>query len=156
MLLRSESFLLISCLVYYSSTLNMEVCSSETSADFHRTTRRYIPKDITLPNQNPSMCSEVITCTHIVTILVTINGVWNGNRIYWTLTTLTTSNYNHCTNLHALPFTRAHIYVFAACCVFTSHCLAAASTTDVLFFWVPELSPASATTAHHNCATAVL
>jgi hypothetical protein len=33
----------------YSSTQNMEAtCSSETSADFQRTTHRYIPEDRTL------------------------------------------------------------------------------------------------------------
>jgi hypothetical protein len=33
----------------YISTLNMEAtCSSETSADFQRTTRRYIPVNMTL------------------------------------------------------------------------------------------------------------
>jgi hypothetical protein len=36
--------MLVSCL-YYSSTLKMEAAGfSETSADFYRTTRRYIPK----------------------------------------------------------------------------------------------------------------
>jgi hypothetical protein len=41
-------FTLLSCLAY-SSTLQMEaVCSSETSVDFQRTTRRYIPEDRTL------------------------------------------------------------------------------------------------------------
>jgi hypothetical protein len=49
---------------------------------FHRTTRRYSSEDITLPNQNPSMCSKVITYIYTVTILVTIDGVWIGNRIY--------------------------------------------------------------------------
>jgi hypothetical protein len=35
----------------YSSTLKLEaICSSETSVDFQRTTRRYIPKDRTLHN----------------------------------------------------------------------------------------------------------
>jgi hypothetical protein len=43
-------FTLVSCLSY-SSTLKMEVtCSSETSVDFRRTTRRYIPEDRALHN----------------------------------------------------------------------------------------------------------
>jgi hypothetical protein len=43
-------FRLVSC-SDYSSTLKMEaVCSSETSVDFQRTTRRYIPQDRTLHN----------------------------------------------------------------------------------------------------------
>jgi hypothetical protein len=40
--------LLVSCLAY-SSTINTEAtCSSETSGDFGRSTRRYIPDDRTL------------------------------------------------------------------------------------------------------------
>jgi hypothetical protein len=42
------AFTLVSCLAY-SSTLKMEVtCFSETSVDFQRTTRRYMPGDTTL------------------------------------------------------------------------------------------------------------
>jgi hypothetical protein len=42
------AFTLVSYLAY-SSTLKMEAtCSSETSEDFQRTTRRYIPEDRTL------------------------------------------------------------------------------------------------------------
>jgi hypothetical protein len=43
-----SAFTLVSCSAY-ASTLNMEaICSSETSVDFQRTTRRYIPEDSTL------------------------------------------------------------------------------------------------------------
>jgi hypothetical protein len=43
-------FMLVSCLAY-SSALKMEAtCSSETSVDFHRNTRRYISEDITIHN----------------------------------------------------------------------------------------------------------
>jgi hypothetical protein len=43
----SRAFTLVSCSAYFP-TLKMEaICSSETSADFQRTTRRYIPEDIT-------------------------------------------------------------------------------------------------------------
>jgi hypothetical protein len=43
-----SAFTLVFCSAY-SSTLKMEgMCSSETSADFKRTTRRYIPEDTTL------------------------------------------------------------------------------------------------------------
>jgi hypothetical protein len=46
----NHSFTLVFCLAY-SSTLKMEAtCSSETSVDFQRTTRRYIPEDKTLHN----------------------------------------------------------------------------------------------------------
>jgi hypothetical protein len=41
-------FTIISC-SDYSSTMKMEnICSSETSVDFQRTTRLYIPQDTTL------------------------------------------------------------------------------------------------------------
>jgi hypothetical protein len=44
------AFTLVSCSAY-SSTLKMEaVYYSETSVDFQRTTRRYIPEDGTLHN----------------------------------------------------------------------------------------------------------
>jgi hypothetical protein len=44
----SYAFTLVSCWAY-SSAIKIEVtCSSETSADFQRTTWRYIPEDRTL------------------------------------------------------------------------------------------------------------
>jgi hypothetical protein len=44
------AFTLLSCSAY-SSTMKMEaMCSSETSVDFQRAIRRYIPKDRTLHN----------------------------------------------------------------------------------------------------------
>jgi hypothetical protein len=46
----SPSFTLVSCSAY-SSTPKMEaICSSETSVDFQRIARRYIPEDSTLHN----------------------------------------------------------------------------------------------------------
>jgi hypothetical protein len=46
--LLATCFTLVSCLAY-SSTMKMEAtCSSETSVDFQRTTRHYIPEDKTL------------------------------------------------------------------------------------------------------------
>jgi hypothetical protein len=42
---------------------------------------------------------NIATC-----ISVNIDGVWNGNWIYWTLTT---RNYK-CMDLHGLQFTTAH------------------------------------------------
>jgi hypothetical protein len=45
------AFTLVSCSAY-SSTLKLEaIYSSESSVDFQRTTRRYMPADGTLPNQ---------------------------------------------------------------------------------------------------------
>jgi hypothetical protein len=61
-----SAFMLVSCFVY-SSTLKMRVtCSSETSVDFHRTTRLYIRKHITLRNHrlrtsNPTYSVHVFT-----------------------------------------------------------------------------------------------
>jgi hypothetical protein len=44
---QSSAFMLVSCSAYIS-TLNMEaICASETSVDFQRFTRRYIPEDST-------------------------------------------------------------------------------------------------------------
>jgi hypothetical protein len=50
---------------------------------------------------------------------------------------VTTSNYNRFTNSRTSEFTRAHIYVLSACCVFTSLPV----TADVPLLWVPELFP---------------
>jgi hypothetical protein len=45
--------MLVPCLAY-SSTPKIElICSSETSVDFHRTTRRYIPDDRTIYLRSP-------------------------------------------------------------------------------------------------------
>jgi hypothetical protein len=42
------AFILVSCSTY-TSTLKIEaICSNETSVEFQRTTRRYIPEDSTL------------------------------------------------------------------------------------------------------------
>jgi hypothetical protein len=52
------AFTLVSCLAY-SSTLKIEaICSSETSDDTQRTTRRYIPEDGTL------FFRKVLCCRH--------------------------------------------------------------------------------------------
>jgi hypothetical protein len=57
---RHRFCLLVSCLTY-SSTLKMEeICFSETSVDFQRTTRRYIPEDRIfldlIPSSNQEYC----------------------------------------------------------------------------------------------------
>jgi hypothetical protein len=53
--------ILISCLAY-SSTMKMEAtCLSETSLDFQRTTRSYIPEDRTLHNHR---CDNLTSYTH--------------------------------------------------------------------------------------------
>jgi hypothetical protein len=49
--LLATCFALVSCF-YYSSTLKMNTRSSETSVDFQRTTRRYIPEDRTHHNHH--------------------------------------------------------------------------------------------------------
>jgi hypothetical protein len=36
---------LVSCLAYFSTQKMEAACSSETSVDFHRTRRRYVPED---------------------------------------------------------------------------------------------------------------
>jgi hypothetical protein len=48
------------------STLKMEaIFSSETSVDFHRTTRRYIPEDRTLYNHGCENLKSYITLAYI-------------------------------------------------------------------------------------------
>jgi hypothetical protein len=44
-LFRNVVEILLGCLTYSSTLKMVETCSSETSVDFQRTTRRYIPKD---------------------------------------------------------------------------------------------------------------
>jgi hypothetical protein len=56
---------------------------------------------------------------------VTIDGVWIGNRIYWTLTLVTTNNYNSLTGLHAPKI--AVIIEHKVFSVFNTRCLVAAS-----------------------------
>jgi hypothetical protein len=49
---------LISCLAYASNLKIEATCSSETSVDFERTTRRYIPEDKTLHNHR---CENLVS-----------------------------------------------------------------------------------------------
>jgi hypothetical protein len=49
--LRGRKSRLISCLVYSSAPKMEAKCSSDTSVDFERTTRGYMPEDITLQNR---------------------------------------------------------------------------------------------------------
>jgi hypothetical protein len=49
--LHIDSFVLVSCFTYYSTLKKEAICSSETSVDFQRATRRYIPEYKTLHNQ---------------------------------------------------------------------------------------------------------
>jgi hypothetical protein len=57
---------LVSCSAY-SSTLKMEtICSSETSVDFQRVTRRYIPEDKTLHNHR---CENLKSYFHLSVLL---------------------------------------------------------------------------------------
>jgi hypothetical protein len=44
----------------------------------------------------------VALSTYYCHVLVTIDRVWIGSWIYWTVTNVTTSNYNRFTNLHTL------------------------------------------------------
>jgi hypothetical protein len=54
----------------YSSTLKMKAsCSSETSVDVQRNTRRYIPVDRTLHNHR---CENLISCMYVYTLWVLI------------------------------------------------------------------------------------
>jgi hypothetical protein len=69
--LLENCFMLVSCLAY-SSTLKLEeTCSSETPADFQRTTRRYIPEDGTLHNHRCENLNSYIflTCSWILFVI---------------------------------------------------------------------------------------
>jgi hypothetical protein len=58
---RQVYFLSVSCLAYYSN-VNMEATySSETSVDFQRTSRFYIPRDMT--------CFNIVGCNKILRII---------------------------------------------------------------------------------------
>jgi hypothetical protein len=48
--LLATCFTLVSCMANFSALKFVATCSSETWADFQRTVRHYIPKDITLHN----------------------------------------------------------------------------------------------------------
>jgi hypothetical protein len=71
----ASAFTQVSCLAY--STMKMEaICSSETSVDFQRTTRRYIPEDSTLhiaciiqTNERNNYCSEGLHHVALLPIL---------------------------------------------------------------------------------------
>jgi hypothetical protein len=58
-------FLLVLCLVYFSTLKMVATCSSETSAEFERTTRRYIPEDNTLHNHCRENLKNVNFLPHI-------------------------------------------------------------------------------------------
>jgi hypothetical protein len=70
---------------------------------------------------------------------VAIDMVWIGNRIYWTLTLVTTNNYDSLTQLHTpkITVTTAHI----KSSVFTTRF----QRRTFPCLWVPELPPASDT-----------
>jgi hypothetical protein len=55
----------------------------------------------------------------------TIRGVWIRNRIYWTLTLVTTNNYDSL-ELHTPKITVGTAYIFS---IFTSRCLVAVSNS---------------------------
>jgi hypothetical protein len=80
---------LVCCLVY-SSILKMDAtCSSEASVEIQRTTRRYIPED-KIKFYFGSISPLLYTTLEWYFLLsgflsVTVDGVWIGNWIYWTL-----------------------------------------------------------------------
>jgi hypothetical protein len=64
----SGKLTLVSCRTYFFGPEDKEICSSETSVDTPRTTRRYIPEGGTLHNHRgenlKSYMLEVIKRTH--------------------------------------------------------------------------------------------
>jgi hypothetical protein len=78
LMLFSIWFTLVSCLPC-SSTMNMEAtCSSETSADFLGTTRRFIPEDRTLQIHHSE---NLKSCVLLFTWRVTLSGTELKARI---------------------------------------------------------------------------
>jgi hypothetical protein len=76
--LLADFFMLVSCL-NYSSTLKMKAtCSSKTSSDFKRTTRRYSPEDRTLHNHR---CENLRS---YISWLVSTGDVSSSARLHWT------------------------------------------------------------------------
>jgi hypothetical protein len=62
--------MLVSCLVYSLTLKIEETCSSETSVDFQRTKRRYIPEDRTLLNHR---CGNLKSYRILI---VGLKGIW--------------------------------------------------------------------------------
>jgi hypothetical protein len=73
--------MLVSCSAY-SSTLKREVtCSSETSVDFQRTTRRYIPEDIIFHNHRCEGLKSYIICLLFLWIGTCSSSLGNESRL---------------------------------------------------------------------------
>jgi hypothetical protein len=65
----SSAFTLDSCLAYSSTLKTEETCPSETSVDFQRTTRQYIPEDRTVhDNRYENLQSYIIFHLMIITL----------------------------------------------------------------------------------------
>jgi hypothetical protein len=79
------TFTLVSCSAYFS-TLKMEtIFSSETSVDFQRTTRSYIPEDSTLRNHRcENLNSKDFNFTFYILFILGVGGwdwvPWYGGR----------------------------------------------------------------------------
>jgi hypothetical protein len=84
----------------------------------------------------------------IFTILVTIDGVWIGNRIYCTFIQLvTTNNYDSLTELHTTKIT-----------VTTVHIKSSQSSLAIAWYWLPTADVPLGGTCPQSCslATAVV
>lgn len=67
---RSAWHLLVSCLTS-SSTLKMEICSSDESVDFYRTTQRYDPKDPMLHGHRcENLRSNILQCYELIFMIL--------------------------------------------------------------------------------------
>jgi hypothetical protein len=88
--LLSALFMPVSCLAY-ASILKMEaICFSETSVDFQQTTRRCIPKDITLHNDRCENLSSyrLHACyllNHCLLIETSKFNTFDNSAWFWTL-----------------------------------------------------------------------
>jgi hypothetical protein len=111
------AFTLVSCSAY-SSPLKMEaICSSETSVEFKRTTRPYVPENITFYNHRCEILEfyKWITSTASAFDFVHILATNNRKRIV-----TETSHYKHAIDVWFTLYSRYRIrYV----CVFQFFCL---------------------------------
>jgi hypothetical protein len=64
--LLAACFMLVSCLLYYSTLIMAAIYSSETSFDFHQTIQRYIAEDITLQSYFRFCISSAISSLCII------------------------------------------------------------------------------------------
>jgi hypothetical protein len=80
-----------------------------------------------------------------VTCLVTTGGVWIGNRIYRSLTTLSYKQQQTLAEIHSLQFTMTLLSLLNLLCLYQFPVVTAYNGRHSLSFWFPNVPLASAT-----------